>query len=275
MKLFSKFLLLVLLGLSGLTRTASADIAVLVHGYHSSAMTWEASGTSSILEANGWPRAGLYTTQGFVVSYMPAAGEQSANKVFVVDLPSEAPINLQADLLQLSLADIQRRYAEEPITLIGHSAGGVVARVVVVRNQVPGIKRLVTIAAPNLGTERAIQALDAVDVPWPFTYIADFFGGGAYDTIRRSGHLLIDLLPATPGTFLGWLNVQPHPDIEYIAIGRGQELTLFGDWLVPGISQDLNNVPALSGRATLLTVPAGHELVPLDGITLVGILNGD
>ena len=67
--------------------------------------------------------------------------------------------------------------------------------------------------------------------------------------------------------------MQPHPDIEYIGIVRGHELTLWGDWLVPAISQDLNNVPALAGRAILLTVPAGHELVPLDGVTLVGILN--
>ncbi len=253
---------------------ASADIAVLVHGYHSSAMAWERSGVSGILQENGWPRAGLYTTSRGGVRYLAAAGESAPNKTFVVDLPSEAPLNLQADLLQHAVLDINRRYPDEPISLIGHSAGGVVARIVAVRGSVPAIERLVAIASPNLGTERAIQALEATDIPWPFTYIADFFGGRIYDTVRRSGHLLVDLLPATPGTYLGWLNVQPHPAIEYVSVGRGQSLTLHGDWLVPGISQDLNNVPALAGRATLLTVPAGHELVPLDGITLLGILNG-
>mgnify|MGYP001825619209 CR=1 FL=1 len=255
--------------------SASADIAVLIHGYHSDAMAWERSGISSILQENGWPRAGLYTTAGGGVRYLPAAGESSADKVFVIDLPSEAPLNFQADLLSQALLDINSRYPDETITLAGHSAGGVVARIVVVRGTVPGITRLVAIASPNLGTERALQALEATDIPWPFSYIADFFGGGAYDTVRRSGHLLVDLLPATPGTYLGWLNVQPHPDIEYTSVGRGQSLTLHGDWLVPGISQDMNNVPALAGRATLLTVPAGHELVPLDGITLLGILNAD
>lgn len=275
MRSFNKILLVSLLLMIGLRPfVASADIAVLVHGYHSSAMAWETSGVSSILQENGWPRTGLYTTAGPGVRYLPAATEPAANKAFVIDLPSEAPLNLQANLLQQALLDLGTRYPNEPITLVGHSAGGVVARIVIVRNKVPGVTRLVAIATPNLGTERALQALEATDIPWPFSMAADFFGGGAYDTVRRSGHLLIDLLPATPGTYLGWLNVQPHPDIEYVSVGRGQALTLHGDWLVPGISQDLNNVHALAGRATLLTVPSGHELMPLDGVTLVSILNG-
>jgi triacylglycerol lipase len=273
MKSFNKSLLLLLFVFGLKPVIASADIAVLVHGYHSSAMAWERSGVSSMLQENDWPRAGLYTTAGQGVRYLPAAGEQATNKVFVVDLPSEAPLNLQADLLQQILLDIGTRYPEEPITLVGHSAGGVVARIIVVRNTIPSVQRLVAIASPNLGTERVIQALDATDIPWPFNYIADFFGGDAYHTVRRSGHLLVDLLPATPGTYLGWLNVQPHPEIEYISMVRGQAHNLGGDWLVPGISQDLNNVPALSGRAALLTVPANHELTLLDGATLVSILN--
>lgn len=274
MRLLTKIFTIVVLLLPVLKPVmARADIVFLVHGFHSGAYTWDVSGVTNILEQNGWPRAGLYTTPGFTVRYLAAPGEQAPNKTILIDLPSEAPLNLQADLLQTALLDVSRRYPGEPITLVGHSAGGVVARVVVVRNVVPDIKRLVTIAAPNLGTERALQALDAADVPWPFSMVADFFGGYGYDLVRRSEHLLVDLLPASPRTYLGWLNMQPHPDIEYIGIARGQELTLWGDWLVPAISQDLNNVPALAGRAILLTVPAGHGLVPMDGITLVGILN--
>ena len=88
-------------------------------------------------------------------------------------------------------------------------------------------------------------------------------------------HLLIDLLPATPGAYLGWLNVQPHPDIEYISIVCEPNLQMTGDWMVPGMSHDLNNVFALSGRIKVLTVPANHTLSTLDGATLVGILNED
>ena len=272
MSLFARVFLLIGL-LSPLP--AMAEIAVLVHGYHSSAAAWETSGVSSILQENGWSRAGLYTTAGPTVQYMPAPDNSAVNQVFVIDLPSEAPVALQAGLLTTALNDIQLRYPGEQVTLIGHSAGAIVARTVLVRGQVKGVIRLISIAGPNLGTERTIQALNATDVPWPFSYVADFFAGSDYHTIKRSRYLLVDLLPATPGTYLGWLNVQPHPELEYIAVVRGHNLSMSGDWMVPGMSQDLNNVVALSGRARVITVPAGHELSPLDGATLAGILNED
>ena len=54
---FRKLCLLLLL-LSPVS--AIADIAVLIHGYHSNALAWERSGVVPILEDNGWVRAGLY-----------------------------------------------------------------------------------------------------------------------------------------------------------------------------------------------------------------------
>jgi pimeloyl-ACP methyl ester carboxylesterase len=250
-----------------------AELAVLIHGYHSGAQAWESSGVSAILQQNGWSRAGLYSSTGSSVQYFAAPGKSATNKVFVVDLPSEAPVLLQAGILGTAINDIHQRYPLEPITLIGHSAGAIVARTVLVKGNAAGVKRLISIAGPNLGTERTIQALNATDVPWPFSMAADFFAGEGYNTVKRSRHLLIDLLPATPGTYLGWLNTQPHPDIEYIAIVRGQSLTMSGDWMVPGISQDLNNVVAIAGRAKVITVPTTHELSPMDGAMLASILN--
>jgi len=250
-----------------------ADVAVLVHGYHSSASAWERSGVVRILEDNGWARAGLYTATARGVQLYPAAPGKSNKRTYLVDLPSEAPVSVQSGLLVTALQDIRRRHALEPITLIGHSAGAIVARTALVTANIPGIEGLISIACPNLGTERTVQALNATDIPWPFSYAADFFAGEGYHTIKRSRHLLIDLLPASPGTYLGWLNVQPHPDINYVAIVRGHNLVMSGDWMVPGMSQDLNNVVALSGRARVLTVPAEHELSPLDGAMLASILN--
>ncbi len=252
-----------------------AEVAVLIHGYHSGAQAWESSGVLPVLQQNGWSRAGLYSSIGPRVQYFAAPDKSSTNKVFVVDLPSEAPVLLQAGLLGTALNDIRQRHPLEPITLIGHSAGAIVARTALVKGNEAGIKRLISIAGPNLGTERTIQALNATDVPWPFSMAADFFAGEGYNTVKRSRHLLIDLLPATPGTYLGWLNTQPHPELEYIAIVRGQSLTMSGDWMVPGISQDLNNVVAIAGRAKVITVPSTHELSPIDGAMLASILNGE
>ena len=252
-----------------------AEVAVLIHGYHSGAQAWESSGVSSILEQNGWPRAGLYSTIGSRVQYFSVPEKNKQNKVYVVDLPSEAPVMLQASLLGTALNDIRQRNPQDAITLIGHSAGAIVARTVLVNGNVKGVTRMISIAGPNLGTERTIQALNATDIPWPFSMVADMFGGGDYNTVKRSRHLLIDLLPATPGTYLGWLNNQPHPEIDYIAIIRGQNLVMSGDWMVPGISQDLNNVVAIAGRAKVITMPSTHELSPVDGAMLANILNGE
>ncbi len=266
---------LILIFSFSLPATAIADVVVLIHGYHSGAYAWETSGVSSILQENGWPRAGLYAPSGRTMQFFSGPANNSSNRSIVVDLPSEAPVELQADLLSQVLNDIRLRYPSEAITLAGHSAGAIVARTVLVRGNAAGVNRLISIAAPNLGTERTVQALNVTDIPWPFSMAADLFAGEGYDTVKRSRHLLIDLLPATPGTYLGWLNTQPHPQLEYIAVVRGQNLTMSGDWMVPGISQDLNNVVAIAGRAKVITVPSEHELSALDGAMLASILNED
>ena len=75
-----------------------ADVAVLVHGYHSSASAWERSGVVSILEDNGWARAGLYTATARGVQLFPAPESKSSKRTYLVDLPSEAPGRVQSAL---------------------------------------------------------------------------------------------------------------------------------------------------------------------------------
>ena len=198
-------------------------------------------------------------------------GVDAPRRYYTVDLPSEAPIEVQAALLDAMWPAISRQPGEALI-VVGHSNGGVVARAALVRRQPEGLAALVTIASPHLGTARAAQALDVTDTPFPISVVTDFFGGDGYRALRRSGPLLSELLPATPGTFLYWLNNQPHPPIRYLSVVRGDAVAIDGDALVPGFSQDMNRVPAIAGRGETVRMPGTHALSYEDGVLLSGLL---
>lgn len=258
---------------------ASAAVVVLVHGYASDASTWELSGINAELELRGWLRGGVITPSPAGVHLLPAAGRQAVNKTYSVNLPAEAPLGIQAGLLQQALGAVRAQHPDEPLFLAGHSAGGVVARMVLLGANHFQVTALVTIASPHLGTARAAQGLDVVDskpffCPGPgIDLLKSIFGGDGYDYLKHSRGVLLDLLPAESGNVLFWLNQQPHPDIRYYAVVRKTPFAL-GDEVVPAYSQDLNNVPALRGRAEVLVTSAGHSLNPQDGVLLAGILNG-
>ncbi|MEZ5542673.1 MAG: alpha/beta fold hydrolase [Pseudomonadota bacterium] len=252
--------------------TVRGEVLVLVHGYLSGANYWDESGVTTILQQHGWQRAGVYSVGPGGAGFVPAPGLKAGNKFYTVDLPSEAPVLVQVYQLQGILDAIARRHGAEPEVLVGHSAGGVVARTALVRGKYPAVKALVTIATPHLGTVRAEQALDATDIPFPFSLLTDFFGGDLYDTAMRSRGLYVDLVRPQPGSLLFWLNGQPHPDIKYVSIVRADTPAGWGDYVVPAYSQDMNNVPALRGRARLVTIPAEHGLGPQDGSVLVRVL---
>jgi pimeloyl-ACP methyl ester carboxylesterase len=246
---------------------ATADVLVLVHGYLGGANSWESSGVSATLTRNGWQRAGVVTPRGLV----PAGKVTSVNKFYTVELPSMAPVVVQADLLRHQLNAIGAQHPEEPLVLVGHSAGGVVARMLLVRNGAPRVKALVTIASPHLGTTRAIEALQATDDSFPFSLVKRAVAGEIYDVVRDSRGVLVDLTPVAPGNMLYWLNGQSHPDISYVSIVRTGAVGA-GDELVPAFSQNMNNVGALKGKATVHKMALSHVLQPADGAKLVEIL---
>jgi len=255
--------------------TTRADILVLVHGYLGSADSWELSGINQVLEANGWERGGLMSSSpASIAPLYLGPGKDAANKVYMVDLPSEAPIVVQTDHFLGMLATIQRMHPDENLIIVGHSAGGVVARMALVRGQPENIKALITIASPHVGTTRANQAIEATDESGPFGFVKGFFGGDGYDLLRRSRGLLFDLAHPRPGSLLYWLNAQQHPDIKYISVVRLNPVGFAGDELVPGYSQDMNNVPPIQGNSSVIVTPAGHTLVAQDGATLLQILEG-
>ena len=264
-------LLLLVTGL--LAQSARADVLVLIHGYLGGAYSWDESGVTAVLQQHDWQRAGVYVAGPAGVQLIPAAGMQAKRKIYAVDLPSEAPVLVQVYQLHQILGAISQTHKDEPMVLVGHSAGGIVARVALVRGNYDNVKALITIASPHLGTSRAEQALDATDIPFPLSMVTDFFGGGAYDTAMRSRSLYVDLVRPQPGTLLYWLNAQAHPDIEYFSIVRGPSQAGWGDYIVPTYSQDMNNVPALQGRSSLVNVPVSHGLEPIDGSAIVSLLS--
>ena len=251
-----------------------ADILVLIHGYLSGAESWDSSGITAVLEQAGWKRAGVFAAGPSGVQLLPSPSQAAGRKVYVVDLPSEAPILVQTYHLRQILQLLTESHPGESIVLVGHSAGGVVARAALVRGGARDVKALITIASPHLGTYRAEQALDATDIPFPFSMVADIFGGATYDTAKRSHGLFVDLVRPRPGSFLFWLNNQKHPDLQYFSVVRGEAAILSGDYIVPGYSQDMNNVPALRGKSTRIAVGTQHGLEMIDGSVIVNVLAG-
>ncbi len=268
---------LLLLGLLG-SLSSRADVTVLVHGFLGSDRSWIDSGVVGELERHGHVLLGNWqpSPQGPRLSALPP---RPGRPLYTVLLPSLAPIAVQADWLAAYLREIRRLHPAQPITLVGHSAGGVVARMALVRHRPAGVQRLITIASPHLGTWRALQALDAVDesAPPPLRQLRRWevkrrLGDALYHILRASRPLLYDLAPPRPGTLLYRLNRQAHPDIEYIALIRGNALRLPGDRLVPPFSQDLRHVPAIGDRARAYLTPPGHRLTTQDGRILAALL---
>ena len=250
-----------------------ADVLVLVHGYLSGAQSWDESGITTVLQQNNWQRAGTYVAGPAGIQLLPVPGVGAEDIFYSVDFPSEAPVLVQVHLLREVLSAINTNHAGESIILVGHSAGGVVARTALVRGGAENVKALITIASPHLGTSLAEYALDATDIPFPFSIMTDFFGGDGYHTAMRSRSLYVDLVRPQPGTLLYWLNAQAHPDIEYFSIVRGDTQAGWGDNVVPAYSQDMNNVPALQGRSARIVIPMGaHGLEPVDGSVIVNLL---
>ncbi|RTZ74812.1 MAG: hypothetical protein DSZ02_04545 [Gammaproteobacteria bacterium] len=273
-----RILLFTLIALLVPVRQASAEVALLIHGYLSNAATWEFSGVNAALRQAGWQYAGNFTFSPTGLLQLPAPHDDESKKQFyTIDLPSIAPAPLQASWLKAAVDAISRAHPDENITLVGHSAGGVVARLMLVQYGKGKVDRLITIAAPHLGTDKAIRALDAVDDDGMFGFIKEWFvkreiGNGLYRTLKVSRGILFNLVPPAPGTLLYWLNIQPHPDIEYISIVRSAGYVIAGDLVVPPFSQDMNQVPALRGKSKVYITYQGHELTPADGVLLARIL---
>lgn len=244
-----------------LTNTAYADTLVLVQGYRGDAGSWRTTGIAKVLQLNGWKDAGHFSSRaGQVVRW--STNRQGKNRFYTIDLPTEAPITLQTQILAGYLKQVAVLHKGEAIHLVGHSAGGVVARAAMVSYPDLKIKTLITIASPHRGTSAAETGLQVANSP--LGWFTPMVGAG---TINRSQGLYRQLVRERPGTYLGWLNRQKHPKARYVSIVR-----VNGDDLVPAWSQDLNGVVQLVGKAETYRVSGRHQLNQYDGLTILNIL---
>ncbi|MCK5395907.1 MAG: alpha/beta hydrolase [Gammaproteobacteria bacterium] len=268
MKLIQAFLLT----LSLISIPAHADVMLLIHGYLGDASSWEKSSINDALHQRDWQRAGMFRGSPQGPQLYVTEHENTGNLVYVATLPSDAPVMIQADTLKSIIDIIRETHKDEKLILVGHSAGGVVARMTIIRHRLKDIKALITIASPHIGTGRADQALDITANHGPFNMVKSFVGGSGYDALKHSRGLMIDLRHPQPGNLLYWLNSQPHPDIHYASIIRLDNDGAEGDYYVPGFSQNMNNVPALQGQSSTFIAPTSHFLVRQDANTILAII---
>jgi pimeloyl-ACP methyl ester carboxylesterase len=251
-----------------LPATASADVTILVHGHLSSGETWARHRILQVLPHYGWGYAGHLVANRAI----PKRAPKYANTVYTANLLSTAPLAHQTASLQQQLQAVQQRHPGEKITLVGHSAGGVVSRMLLVRYGKQQVTRLITIASPHIGTPRAKKGLEITEDHGPLETVKRVVGGNDYRGAKKSRSLYRELLPWNRISALDWLNRQQHPDIDYISVIRVPAVGTRGDRIVPMYSQDMNTIPVLKGKSRAYTTPGDHYLKPVDGPLLGRLL---
>jgi pimeloyl-ACP methyl ester carboxylesterase len=246
----------------------AAEAMVLLQGYLGDGDAWRRSGVAAVLQEGGWVDGGHLTNTPHGVRQRGWTTLPGARRFYTVAIDSQAPLLLQARQLAPYLEEIRARHPNESLYLVGHSAGGVLARLYLVQHPQLQVSALITIASPHLGTATAEAGLLAGQSP--FGWVAPLFGA---EGLNRSQGLYSDLAREQNGNLLYWLNRQPHPAIRYYSVVRSENGFFgVGDFVVPPWSQDMNNVVALRGRARTLTVDGMHNLMPADGAVLLDIL---
>lgn len=74
---------------------------------------------------------------------------------WVFDYNYRQPLTVSSD--QLARAIQHRAFGGRRVHIVGHSMGGLVARLAIIRNDLPNVSRIVTLATPNHGTISGAQ----------------------------------------------------------------------------------------------------------------------
>jgi pimeloyl-ACP methyl ester carboxylesterase len=243
-----------------------ADTVLLIHGYLGSSQEWHRSGVVSQLDSVGWYDAGVLNIHDDRVK---ATKKQATyvRRSYSIELPGEQSIDKQAKWLDRYIKFIQHRHVGEQIILVGHSAGGIVARLNMVQNPQQNISALVTIASPHLGTKNAALAQTVSE-----NLLVWVDGIPGVEKIYRSQGLFFDLSPDRSDNLIAWLNVQEHPQARYYSVVRKESEDHLQDFIVPSRSQDMNEVYALRGSSKTYEIKALHSLSVKDAEVLKTIL---
>lgn len=258
---------LFLLFIALLPGAAAAEALVLIQGYQGDDDPWRRSGVATAFVRAGWQDGG-HLMEGPDGVRRNGPANKSSQSFYTLALPTEAPLLLQSRVLERYMAYLLARHEGESFYLIGHSAGGVLARLYMVQHPTVRINALITIASPHLGTGSAEVGVLAGQSP--LGWVAPLMGA---QSLNRSQGLFYDLSREQPGNLLFWLNRQPHPESRYIAVVH-QDGGLFGlgELVVPAWSQDMNNVATLRGAVVTVPVSGEHALHPGDGPLLLDLL---
>lgn len=269
-----KRLNLILLGLFFCSSPIKADILLLVHGFQSDMLTWQRSGITPILEKHGYLKTDFFIAapQGLVPIHTPEK-QLPKNKIVSIHLNSELKLRFQADQITAVLRYLADLYPNEPVILVGHSLGGVSARLALVKNGKMQVTGLITIASPHLGTGLAGRGLNELNDNMFSRFAKRFFGGGKYQVLERSRSVLYDILPERPGNLLYSLNRQPHPKIAYLSVVRSFDNGMLGDIVVPGFSQDMHYVQAINQQSQRILQGKQHHLTPEDAYSILNALD--
>ena len=243
-----------------------ADTVLLVHGYLGSTSEWQRSSIIQQLDSEGWFDGGkLELKKDRVVASKNKLS--STRRAYSVKLDSEKSIDAQAEQLDQYIKFVRHLHPQQHFILVGHSAGGVVARFYMVKHQSNDLRALVTIASPHLGTQNAeyAQTISENISPW-------VEGVPGIEKLYHSQGLFFDLIPNRSDNLIAWLNVQEHPPARYYSIVREQTDDAIQDFIVPSWSQDMNEVFALRGRSDTYKIKSLHSLTFRDGKILKEIL---
>jgi triacylglycerol lipase len=261
-----KIIVLFFLWVFSLPSAVSADTVLLLHGYLGSSVEWQRSSIVEQLDDVGWLNAGVLDIKKDRVIVSNEI-QNLTRRLYSLELASEKSIDAQVRQLDHYIEYVRHWHTDEQIILIGHSAGGIVARSYMVNKPNTDLMSLVTIASPHLGAKNA-ELAQAVSEKLP-VWVESIPG---VEKIYRSQGLFFDLMPNRIDNLIGWLNYQPHPQARYYSIVREETDDVMQDFIVPSSSQDMNEVFALRGQSKTYTIKSLHGLTYKDGEIIKKIL---